>query len=291
MLKVLIFGAKGNLGSQLVKIFSADSGYDMIGWDNSEIDITDRELIMKKVSDIKPAIIINAVAYNGADKCEDNDLEYDLAKKMNIDAPRYLAEAAMSVKATLVHYSTDYVFSGDKEKGYKEDDVPAPINRYGKTKFHGEKQIIQYSGSGLKWFLIRTSKLFGPKGDSEFSKPGFFDIMLQFAKEKDSLDVVDEEVSCFTYTPDLAKATKELIESGKGFGIYHLVNSKSCSWYQATRYLFRAAKLKVRLNPISSDDLVRPAKRPKFSVLKNTKFAKLRDWREALNEYLKIARL
>lgn len=286
MSKVLIFGAQGNLGSQLVKIFSADSQYDVIGWDKSEIDITDRELIMKKVGDIKPGIIINAAAYNAVDKCEDNDLEYDLAKRLNIDAPRYLAEAAMSVRAILVNYSTDYVFGGDNEKGYKENDTPAPINRYGKTKFHGEKQLIQYSGSGLKWFLIRTSKLFGPKGDSEFSKPGFFDIMLKLAQEKDSLDVVDEEVSCFTYTPDLAKATKELVESGKGYGIYHLVNSKPCTWYQATRYLFKAVGIKVKINPITSDGLVRPAKRPKFSVLKNTKFTKLRDWREALSEYL-----
>jgi dTDP-4-dehydrorhamnose reductase len=111
--------------------------------------------------------------------------------------------------------------------------------------------------------------------------------MLKLAKEKDSIDVVDEEVSCFTYTPDLARATKELIETEKPWGIYHLVNSKSCTWYQAARYLFKIAGIKVKVNPITSDKMPRPARRPKYSVLKNTKFIKLRDWREALNDYLR----
>lgn len=284
---ILIFGAQGNLGGQLVKTFSSDQNYEVIGWDRSEIDITDRDLIMKKVKDIKPEIIINAAAYNAVDKCENDDTEYDLAKRLNIDAPRYLAEAAMSVKATLVNYSTDYVFAGDSEKGYRENDEPAPVNRYGKTKFHGEKQLIQYSGSGLKWYLIRTSKLFGPKGESEIAKPSFFDIMLKLSKEKDTLDVVDEEVSCFTYTPDLAQATKDLVESDKGYGIYHLINHKAATWYRAAKYLFKAAGVNIKINPISGDKFDRPARRPKFSELKNTKFIKLRSWQEALDEYLK----
>jgi len=284
-MKILILGAKGNLGQQLVKVFTA--GNDIIAWDRGEIDISDRELILKKIGDVKPELIINAAAYNAVDKCEDNDEEYELAKKVNIDGPKFLAEACLKIGATLIHYSTDYVFDGSNKDGYIETDEPKPINRYGKTKFHGETRILELSGSGLKWYLIRTSKLFGPKAESELAKSSFFDVMLEQAKSKPSLEVVDEEVSCFTYTPDLAEATRELVDKNSGYGIYHLVNSGSCTWYSAAVELFKLASVEIEVKPITSEKLARPAKRPKFSVLLNTKFSPMRDYREALREYLK----
>lgn len=291
MKRIIILGAEGNLGRQLSLVFGNDAEYEVIGWGRTDIDITDRELILKKINDLKPAIIINTAAYNAVDKCENDDKEYDLAKKINIDGPRNLAEAALAVKATLVHYSTDYVFAGENELGYKETDEPSPINRYGKTKFHGEKQLLALSGQGLKWYLIRTSKLFGPRGTSSNAKPSFFDIMIDLSKAKTEIEVVDEEASCFTYTPDLAKSTKELIESGKGSGIYHLVNSDPCTWYEAARYLFKSIGSDIKVIPVSADKFPRPARRPKFSVLKNTKFNELRNWKEALDEYLKVESL
>lgn len=285
--KILILGAKGGLGQQLVKVFTSQDN-EVIAWDKGEIDITDRELILKKVDDLKPDIIINAAAYNSVDKCEESEEEYDLAKKINIDGTKYLAEAALAVEAILVHYSTNYVFDGRKKKGYKETDESKPINRYGKTKFHGEKRILELSGKGLKWYLIRTSKLFGSKGESQFAKTNFFNLMLEQAKKKKEIEVVDEEVSCFTYTVDLAKATKKLIESDQGYGIYHLTNSGACTWYQAAIELFNLAGIDIKVIPISSDELKRPARRPKYSILINTKLPPLRDYREALAEYLKI---
>jgi dTDP-4-dehydrorhamnose reductase len=284
-MKILILGAKGNLGQQLVKIFSPDN--DVIAWGRGEIDISDRELIFKKITDLKPELVINAAAYNAVDKCEANDEEYDLAKKVNIDGPKFLAEACLKANATLVHYSTDYVFDGKKKHGYNETDEPKPINRYGKTKFHGEKRILELSGKGLKWYLIRTSKLFGPKGESEIAKPSFFDIMIEQSKSSQNLKAVNSEVSCFTYTPDLAKATKELIEKDYGYGIYHLTNIGFGSWYEAAIELFKITGQDIKVEPIKSEDLARPAKRPKYSVLLNTKFPSLRDYREALKEYLK----
>jgi len=283
-MKILILGAKGNLGQQLVKVFAA--GNEVIAWDRGEIDITDRELILKKMGDLKPELVINAAAYNAVDKCEADDEEYDLAKKINIDGPKFLAEACLKTGATLIHYSTDYVFDGRKKAGYLETDEPKPINRYGETKFHGEKRILELSGSGLKWYLIRTSKLFGPKGESELAKPSFFDIMLELSKTKKQLEAVDEELSCFTYTPDLARATKELYESDRGYGIYHLTNSGRATWYEAAVELFKLKNIKIKVNAITSQELKRPAKRPASSVLLNTKFEQLRSWREALNEYL-----
>jgi len=286
-MKILILGAKGNLGQQLVKVFT-ESESEVIAWDREEIDITDRELILKKVHDIRPNVIVNAAAYNSVDKCEASDEEYDFAKKINIDGPKHLAEAAFAVDAVLIHYSTNYVFDGLKKRGYKETDEPKPINRYGKTKFHGEKRILELSGQGLKWYLIRTSKLFGTKGNSAGAKPNFFDLMLDLSKKKTELEVVDEEVSCFTYTPDLARATKKLLESDRGHGIYHLTNSGAGTWYEAASELFNLAGMDIKLKPISSDKLLRSARRPKYSILLNTKLEPLRDYKEALREYLKI---
>lgn len=286
--RILVLGAKGSLGGQLVKVFSSEGpeAAEVIGWDRGEVDITDRELILKKIADVKPDLLINAAAYNAVDKCEENDQEYELAKKINIDGPKFLAEACLKIGAVFVHYSTDYVFDGQNKSGYKENDEPKPANRYGKSKYHGEKRILELSGSGLKWYLVRTSKLFGPRGQSEISKTSFFDMMLNLSKNKEELEAVDEELSCFTYTPDLASATKSLVNSDSGYGIYHLVNSQPGTWYQAAHELFKITGSNVKLAPVSGAKFPRPAKRPKYSVLLNTKCPPLRDYRQALREYL-----
>jgi dTDP-4-dehydrorhamnose reductase len=298
--KILILGAKGNLGRQLMKVFSNGIEYPigypipldsrLVALDKNELDITNKELILEKIKEIKPDIIINAAAYNAVDKCEEDEKEFDLAKKINGKAPGILAPAALENNAILIHYSSDYVFDGENKNGYKEDDEPNPISKYGETKLMGENAIMNLTERGLKYYIIRTSKLFGKKGKSKASKENFFDIMLKLAKEKSEIDVVNEEVSCFTYTPDLAKATRDLVENKKPYGIYHIVNNGACTWYEAAKELFDIAnvKVKVKVNPVTSDKFLRPAKRPKYSVLLNTKLKPLRDWREALCNYIKI---
>ncbi len=278
------------MGSELVKVFSNGKNYEVIAWDRGEVDITDKDLVIKKIKDVKPDIIINAAAYNAMDKCEGDEKEFELAKKINGEAVGYLAESALEVGALLIHYSTDYVFEGKKKRGYKEDDEARSISKYGETKLAGERALIALSGKGLKWYLIRTSKLFGPKGESEMAKESFFDLILRLSKERKEFNMVDkEEISCFTYTPDLAKETKNLIESGKGYGIYHITNSGPASWYEAAKYLFKLKNITdVKLNAVLSSDYPRPAKRPKYSVLLNTKLEPMRSWQEALREYLKI---
>ena len=284
-MKILIIGAKGNLGAQLVKVFS--DGYDVIAWDREELDVTDENLVIKQIIDVKPDIIINAVAYNAVDKCETDKQEFELAKKLNGGAVGYLAEAAINIGAILIHYSTDYVFSGENKDGYKESDMPSPISKYGMTKLMGEQEIINRSDKNLKYYIIRTSKLFGPKGKSEFAKPSFFDIMLKLSRERDVLEVVDEEVSCFTYTVDLARATKKIIENNREFGIYHITNSGPCTWYESVIELFKmVVNRNIEVKPVAGDKFPRPAKRPKYSALLNTKFEQLRDWRLALAEYI-----
>jgi dTDP-4-dehydrorhamnose reductase len=289
-MRILILGAKGNLGGQLVKVFGSEEN-EVIAWDREEIDITDRDLVVKKVNDLKPAVVINAAAYNSVDKCEESDEEYNLAKKINIDGPKFLAEACLETGSILIHYSTDYVFDGENIDGYNETAEPKPISRYGKSKFYGEKKILEYSGKGLKWYLIRTSKLFGPKGRGELSKPSFFDIMLDLSRKKSVLDVVDDELSCFTYTPDLALATKKLIDDDLGFGIYHIINEGACTWYQAAREFFKVVDNNIKVNLVNGGKFPRPALRPRCSVLINTKMSKLRDYRNALKQYIEECKM
>ncbi|MFA6988428.1 MAG: dTDP-4-dehydrorhamnose reductase [Candidatus Gastranaerophilaceae bacterium] len=286
MSKILILGAKGNLGGQLIKVLEPEN--EIIAWDREEIDITDKELITRKVIELKPDVIINVAAYNAVDNCEDNEEELAKAKVLNGDAVAYLADAAIETRSLLVHFTSDYVFSGDKEEGYREDDKTSSVSKYGETKLLGEKELISRSGKGLKWYLVRTSKLFGPKGESQGAKDSFFDLILKLSKDRKEFNMVhNEEISCFTYTLDLAKAVKNLIESDKGYGIYHIVNEGPASWYEGAKYLFELKGITdVELKPSRSADYPRPAKRPKYSVLLNTKLEPLRNWKEALREYL-----
>jgi dTDP-4-dehydrorhamnose reductase len=291
-MKILIFGAKGNLGEQLVNAYADTPDYnnplehnEVIGWDREEIDVTDSALVKKKLADLQPGLVINAVAYNAVDNIEAPE-GWELAQKLNVKAVETIAEGCLEIGATLVHYSTDYVFAGDNKSGYDEDAETRPVSKYGLSKRLGEEVLIKLSGKGLKWYLVRTSKLFGPRGSSELVKPSFFDVMLDLAKTKTELEVVDEEVSCFTYTVDLAQATKVLVDQNYGYGIYHIVNVTPVTWYQAAKTLFTIIGKAITVKPVSADKFPRPAKRPKFSILLNTKFIPLRSYEEALREYL-----
>jgi len=283
-MSILILGGRGNLGSQLTELFNVD--YDTISWDREDLDVLDFPVLVSRIKELKPELIVNAVAYNAVDKCEDKD---GLAKaiELNAELPEVLADLALEIGAVLIHYSSDYVFSGTEHKqSFDENDTPNPVNKYGETKFRGERAVTRRAGLGLGYYLIRTSKLFGPSGASSSAKPSFFEIMLNASREKTELTVVNEELSCFTYTPDLAAATKRLWELELPFGIYHLVNEGPATWYEAAEELFRQKKMKISLRPVRSENLLRAARRPKFSILLNTKVHKLKNWKEALREYL-----
>lgn len=284
-MNILILGGKGNLGQQLVKVFSNIDG-DLISWDKDDVNALDADLLKEKILELHPNIIVNTIAYNNVDKCEEKD-QYSMALSLNTELPRILSDLAMSIGAILVHYSSDYVFSGTSQKQeFIEDDVPNPVNKYGETKFLGEQEIIKRVSKGLKYYLIRTSKLFGPSGSSDLSKNSFFDVILNLFKNNKELRIIDGELSCFTYTLDLAKYTKKLIDDKQDFGIYHIVNSKPATWYEGAVKLFKLKKINVNIKAIRSEDLSRLARRPSFSVLKNTKLRKIRSWEEALQEYI-----
>lgn len=307
MNKVLVIGSRGMLGQELVKAFRKDKSFEVVGWDKEEIDIADPKQVQKKIGALKPDLILNAAAYNAVDKCEDPK-EFKLAKKLNGEAPGFLAKAAKKNKAVLVHYSTDYVFDGQPEIdlepkgcthscgtcqlhsgfqpeiGFDESAKPKPISNYGKSKLLGEKAVQKEKG---KYYIIRLSKLFGQSGKGDGAKKSFFDVMLEAGRKNKEVKVIDEEMSCFTYAPDLAKKTKEIVESKKPFGVYHVTNSDACTWHEAAVELYKQAGLKTKIISISADDYPRPAKRPFISTLLNTKLNPMRSYKEALRDYLK----
>ena len=309
--KVLIIGAKGMLGQELVSVFKKDKDFKVTAWDREDIDITDQKQASEKISELAPSVIINAAAYNAVDQCEKDKAEFEKAKDLNVKAPGYLAKIAKKLDATLVHYSTDYVFSGMPDipepegcagscgsctlhegfipqLGFREDALAEPVQKYGKSKLMGEENVMK---NGERYYIIRLSKLFGKPAKADGAKRSFFDVMLEVGKKaeksKAEVKVVDEETSCFTYAPDLAKKTKEIIEAEKPYGIYHVFNEGACTWYEAVLELYKQAKIKAKVVPVGSDEFPRPAQRPYVSTLLNTKLNPMRSWKLALREYLK----
>lgn len=279
-INVLIIGSHGMLGQELVRIFKNDDDYKVTAWDRKNIDITDEKQVKEKIKKLAPKIIINAAAYNAVDLCEKDKKEFEAAKAVNGKAPGYLAKIAKKLDAILVHYSSDYVFSGmpeisepqgcsgscamchlhegfAPEIGFDEDAVPEPIQKYGKTKLMGE---IAVQKNCENYYIIRISKLFGKPAKSKEAKKSFFDVMLKLGKKQKEVRVVDEETSLFTYAPDLARKTKQIIEAEKPFGIYHVANQGACTWYEAVVELYKMAKIKTKVVPVGSEDFCVPPK-------------------------------
>jgi len=277
-MKILIIGAKGMLGQELVKVFH---GQEVIAWDREDCDITNKEDIQAKIREQKPDVIINSAAYNNVDKAEE---EKDVADKINGYSVGYLAEVAKEIDSVLVHYSTEYVFDGENKKGYREDDRPNPISAYGTSKYLGELELAKFTD---KYYLIRLSRLFGKMGEGEGVKRSFVDTMVELSKTKDELDIVDEEVSSPTYAPDLARLTRNILEGDYEYGIYHGANSGSCTWYEFALDIFKILEKDIKINPVPGSKFPRPAKRPAYGILLNTKLPEARIWQEALWEYLK----
>jgi len=260
---ILLLGAAGNLGTAFTNCLKDKEGFTLVSWDKPDIDVTDEGLLLKKISDIRPDVIINSVAYNDVDACESKEEAADLARQLNVELVANLARAAVEVDARLVHFSSDYVFNGDSEQGYAEDDEPSPQSVYAQSKRDGETELISLTGKGLRWYLVRTSKLFGPRGSSPAAKPSFFELMLKLAKRGEAVKIVSDERGSFTYTVDLAAAVMSLIEEECPSGIYHLVNSGEASWFEAAEYFFNKLGLKVETSAVAASDFPRPASRPK----------------------------
>lgn len=272
------------LGQDIVSVFK-DAGWEVVATDREELDITDRMDVLSFVRNLSPDLIINTAAYNFVDNVEDPQM-YPIAYAVNAEGPRNLAEAANDIGVRFVHYSTDYVFAGDKPDGYCEQDQPAPISKYGETKLAGERFVENVGGDYL---ICRLSKIFGRPGASEHCKESFVALMLRLAAEKPELKIVHEEVGSPTYTPDVAVRTFEMIKNNVEPGIYHVVNDgDGVTWYEFAEEVFDLAGVTTPRVPVSSAEFPKPAARPKFAALNNTKLAPLRSRREALQEFIDL---
>lgn len=275
--KILIFGSDGMLGQELLHQWSDEQ---CIGVDRSQIDITQRELVHQLITREKPVVVINAAAYNNVDGAE---VDVDEANAVNGTAVGYIASAAESIGAVFVHYSTDYVFDGEKKEGYREDDPPTPISIYGKSKLLGEDQAREHSSH---LYLIRLSRLFGAPAKSQGAKQSFIEKIIEQSQDRSTLTVIDEELSCPTYAPDLAATTKNLIDTQAEFGVYHVTNTGACTWFGLAQEIFTQRQWHGTLVSVPSSTFPRPARRPRYSVLLDTKLPPMRSWQEAVREYL-----
>lgn len=275
-MKIIITGSSGMLGSALVNEFKNSGMHQTFSFDKNQLDITNKKEIEKCFKKIKPNVLINAAAYTDVDDCEINRKQ---ALNVNAKAVKNLAVLCNKINAVLVHFSTDYVFDGKNKNGYKESDKKNPINYYGWSKSLGEDYI---TSAMENYFIVRTSWLFGNNGKN------FVDAILKKSNERE-IKVVDEQRGCPTYTNDLAIAVRILLQNHQnyGFGIYHITNEGDCTWFDFAKEIIKINKSKSKVVPIKSSELDRKAKRPKCSVLINTKFKnKLPIWQDALRRYL-----
>lgn len=280
-MNILILGKNGQIGWELCR--TTPTLGNIVAMDYPEIDLANPDSIRSAVRSVKPSIIINAAAYTAVDKAES---EPDLAMSINGKAPGIIAEEAKRIGAVLVHYSTDYVYDGEKRTPYVETDAPNPLNVYGKTKLAGDLAI---QAAGMPHLILRTSWVYGWRGNN------FLLTMLRLAREREELKVVDDQIGAPTWSVEIAKATSQIVSQGirNHIGIYHMTACGYGSWFEFAKGIFECdpnrdeQKLR-RLLPVSTKEFGSAAVRPAYSVLNNDKLfsafgIRLPDWQRQLH--------
>ena len=278
-MKVLVTGVKGQLGYDVVKELGG-RGHQHIGVDRDEMDLMDNEAIRTFIMGLNPEAIIHCAAYTAVDKAEE---EVDVCYQVNAEATKIIAECAKELDIKMIYISTDYVFDGIKEGEYVETDLPNPINVYGASKLKGE----QYVQALLeKYYIVRISWVFGINGNN------FIKTMRRLGLERDELNIIHDQVGSPAYTAHLASLLVDMIETDK-YGIYHVTNEGFCSWYEFANEIFKQSDIKVKTNPITTDQYPTKAKRPLNSrmskvKLKENGFDPLPTWQQAVSDYLNL---
>jgi dTDP-4-dehydrorhamnose reductase len=285
---ILLTGAGGQVGSELLRTL-APLGR-VVALARAELDLGNADSLRSAVRQLRPAIVVNAAAYTAVDRAES---EPDLCAAINGEAPRVLAEATAELGALMVHYSTDYVFDGAKEAPYTEDDAPAPLNVYGRTKLAGEQGVTAAGGRHL---ILRTSWVYGTRGAN------FLRTMLRLARERHEIRVVSDQTGAPTWSRSIAEVTSALIAHLRGpaddaaSGVYHLTSTGSTTWYGFAKAILagdpaREEQICERVAPITSADYPTAARRPAYSVLDNAKIRQafgiaVPDWQDELGRVL-----
>ena len=276
-MKILITGARGQLGLELTKQLSEDNKYELILTDRENLNIVDADNVNEVILSNKPDVVINCAAHTAVDLCE-TDIEN--AYKINAIGPRNLAIACEKVGAKFVQVSTDYVFDGNGNRPYREDDKTNPNSIYGSSKLMGENFTKEFCS---KYFIVRTAWLYG-EGNN------FVRTMIKLSETNKELNVVNDQFGSPTSTVDLAKAIIELIHT-EHYGTYHGTCEGKCSWYDFAQKIFEIRNIDIKVNPVTSEEYKRTAPRPTYSVLDNFMLKlvglnSFRNWEDALIEYL-----
>lgn len=280
--RVVVFGAAGQLGVELVQVFEA-RGYEVKAFDRATVDISDLPLLERTLATINPDIVINSAAYNMVDVAEREPLAAYQANGLGV---RNLAIACRQIDAKFVHYSTDYVFDGTHGRPYTESDPPRPLSAYGVSKLAGEYYALAYHDHVL---VIRTCGVFGP-GGRKTPRGNFVETMLRLAQSGKPIHVVQDHIASPTYSPALAEKTADLLQGGHT-GVFHCGGGHPISWYDFAGKIFAAAGLSPSLMVARAEVYRTEARRPKFSALENRRLQEIGLDRmptldEALAEYM-----
>ncbi len=270
-MKVLITGAGGQLGLELNELLP-ERDHEVMALTRKELDVADPASVGTVLDEHAPDLVVNAAAFTNVDACE---TEAGTAYEVNALGPRNLAQSCERRDMDLLHVSTNYVFDGENDRPYEPFDPPGPASAYGRTKLAGEEHVMRLS---TRWYVVRTAGVYG-RGHN------FVRTMLRVAKEREVLKVKSDEFISPTYARDLARAIAGIVEAGS-YGLYHVTNAGSCSWYEFAREIFALSGTEVEVVPVSGSEYPLPASRPANGVLSNLGGPELRHWREALADYL-----
>lgn len=284
MIKVLVTGANGQLGSEISKISGEFSDIEFAFTDVGELDITNPEKVAAFLAGFKPHFLVNCAAYTAVDKAE---TDISTATLLNATAVGILAQQSAKVGCKMIHISTDYVFDGNGPRPYREDDRVDPQSVYGKTKLEGELLCQKYNPESL---IVRTSWLYSAFGNN------FVKTMVRLGTERSELGVIADQVGTPTNAADLARAILTIISSVASdetkfiSGVYHYSNEGVASWYDFTKAIFDITGIDCLVKPIATEDYPSPVKRPPYSVMNKSKIKlifglQIPHWRDSLTEY------
>lgn len=279
-MRVLVTGVKGQLGHDVMNEL-AKRGYEGVGVDVEEMDITDAAAVDRVIKESHVDSVVHCAAWTAVDAAEDN---VEICRKVNALGTENIAKVCKELDIPMIYFSTDYVFDGQGTRPWEPDDpVVEPLNVYGLTKYEGEQAVEKYLD---KYYIVRIAWVFGVNGKN------FIKTMLNLGKTHDTLTVVNDQVGTPTYTYDLSRLVVDMLEKEE-YGKYHVTNEGGyISWYDFAKEIFRQAGMDVTVNPVSSDAYPAKAKRPANSRLEKKKldehgFDRLPTWQDALARYLK----
>jgi len=283
-MKILVLGAGGRLGAALMREFRPK--YEVVGFNHAQLDLSNLEGVREELGATTFNVLVNAAAFTNVDACE---TERDRAFRINAEAPGVLAEICNEKDAKLIHFSTDYVFDGEKRAPYREEDQANPISAYGESKLAGENSVL---AAGDGHLVVRVSWEFGP------DRPSFVDAMIKRAQQDEKIDAISDKFSTPTYTHDIANMLPQFFDHGVAGGVLHFANAGKCTWQEYAQWALDCCRdagisLKARtVGTLKLSDMTNwVARRPVYSVLSSAKYAQLtgtppRTWREAVADYI-----